>query len=133
MDAAVSTIPALSAPTASTESDACYADARYLNYRVQTFYYTGLSSTFSWSRQDSYFEVSATSYKNTGSPGVVLDASLNLNLTANLRTYVFPMYNSQDGISINHFATAGLNIDPTTFVDNGSGTNHLTTAPAVYN
>jgi hypothetical protein len=84
-------------------SDACYADARYHNYRIQTFYYTGYQATFSWSRQDSYWEPTATAYTSTGSPAVHLDASLNLNLVLNQRTYVFPVYNEKDGIQINHF------------------------------
>jgi len=118
--------------TSSTISDACYADQRYKNYRVQTFRYINLLSTFSWSRQDSYYESTATAYTNTGSPGVVLDMSLAYNLAANRATYVFPTYNEKDGIQINHFGTAGTNIDPTTYSTAGTGLNNLTTAASTY-
>jgi len=133
MNLAIVNPPTITALTsAATTSDTCYADQRYMNYRVQTFYYTGLSATFSWSRQDSYWNSSNTTYMNTGSPGVVLDASLSLALTANLRTYVFPTYDCCSGIQLNHFATAGSNTNPATYVAVGAGTNNLTSAPAAY-
>jgi len=58
--------------------------------------------------------------------------SLNYNLAANRGTYVFAVYNEQDGIQINHFATAGTNIDPTTYATAGTGNNNLTTAASTY-
>jgi hypothetical protein len=58
--------------------------------------------------------------------------SLNLALTANLQTYVFPLYNSYSGIQINHFQTAGTNINPSTYRTAGVGTNSLTTHAATY-
>lgn len=90
-------------------------------------------ATFTWSRQDSYYESTATKYVNTGSPGVHIDASLNLNLINNQRTYVFPTYNSLDGIQINHFATAGTNIDPTQATTDGTGNNSLTVSASTFN
>lgn len=46
--------------------------------------------------------------------------------------YVFALYNSQDGISINHFATAGTYTDPATYITVGGGTNNPTSAPSAY-
>lgn len=69
---------------------------------------------------------------NTGSPGVALDASITLALTANLRTYVFPAHNCMDGIQLNHFGTAGGKTNPTTYAAVGAGTNNLTSATSAY-
>jgi len=58
--------------------------------------------------------------------------SLTNKLAANAGQYVFALYNERDGIQINHFATAGTNIEPTTYTTVGGGSNNPTSAPSAY-
>lgn len=91
-----------------------------------------MKATFAWSRQDSYISSTATTLTNTNTSGVILDASLSLNLGDNQRTYVFALSNGKDGIQINHFQTAGTNLTPTTYKSAGVGSNTLSSPTALY-
>ena len=78
--------------------NACIADPRYMNFRVQHFE-VDAAGTDIRSRQTSYWNATGTTLKNTWSPKVVVDTSLQNSLAANANMYVFAMWNG-DGIQI---------------------------------